>query len=63
MQNILKSYGEESKELKNKLKEYAARDRKREENYKKQQAYQVEIEKKLREISDMYHPGVKKEEP
>jgi len=51
VQGIMSSYAQESKELKGKLKELAARDRKREENYKKQQAYQIEVERRLREVN------------
>ena len=42
------TYKQEVANLKKKLLEYAARDRQREGNYKKQQAYLCDLEKKLR---------------
>ena len=50
----------EAQEMKNTLKEYANRDRQREINYKKQQAYLFEVEKKWREVNGDYFPDIKK---
>ena len=47
-------------ELKKVLKDYSKRDRQREVNYKKQQAYQFEVEKKYREVNGDYFPELKK---
>lgn len=47
-------------ELKKVLKEYTKRDRQRDVNYKKQQAYQFEVEKKYREVNGDYFPELKK---
>lgn len=56
----VQSLKREMEELKKVLKEYAKRDRQREVNYKKQQAYQFEVEKKHREVSGEYFPELKK---
>ena len=45
------------------MKEYAKRDRQRDINYKKQQAYQFEVEKKYREVNGDYFPELKKKAP
>ena len=42
------AYKQEVSNLKKRLLEYAARDRQREGNYKKQQAYLCDLERKLR---------------
>ena len=50
----------EADELKKTLKEYNNRDRQREVNYKRQQAYLFEVEKKWREVNGDYFPELKK---
>lgn len=49
----------EADELKKTLKEYNNRDRQREVNYKKQQAYLFEVEKKWREVNGDYFPELR----
>ena len=44
--------------LKVKLKELLARDRQREANYKKQQAYLCDLERKARELNGEYFPDL-----
>ncbi len=45
------------------MKEMKKRDIQRENNYKKQQAYLFEVEKKYRELSGQYFPDLKKKPP
>lgn len=49
--------------IKKVLKEYAKRDRQRDVNYKKQQAYLFDVEKKYREVNGDYYPELKKKNP
>jgi len=50
------SFKKEAEDIKNTLKDYAKRDRMRDVNYKRQQAYLFEVEKKYREINGDYYP-------
>lgn len=50
------SLKKEAEDIKNTLKDYAKRDRQRDVNYKRQQAYLFEVEKKYREINGDYFP-------
>ena len=50
------SLKKEAEDTKNTLKDYAKRDRQRDINYKKQQAYLFEVEKKYREMNGDYFP-------
>lgn len=54
--NMVNALKKESGEVKNTLKEYAKRDRQRDVNYKRQQAYLFEVEKKYREMNGDYFP-------
>lgn len=54
------SLKKEAEEVKKVLKDYTRRDRQREVNYKKQQAYLFEVEKKYRESNGDYFPELKK---
>lgn len=47
-------------EIKNTLKEIQKKERQRDVNYKKQQAYLFEVEKKWREMNGDYFPELKK---
>jgi hypothetical protein len=46
----------EVEEIKKTVKEYAKRERQREINYKKQQAYLFSVERKYREVNGDYFP-------
>jgi hypothetical protein len=59
---MVESYKQEVEVLKNRLREIAKRDRVREENYKRQQAYLYEVEKKLRLLNGEYFPDLKRED-
>lgn len=50
----------EVEEIKNTLKEIQKKERQRDVNYKKQQAYLFEVEKKWREMNGDYFPELKK---
>ena len=50
------SLKKEMEDIKKILKEYTKRDRQREVNYKRQQAYLFEVEKKTREVNGDYFP-------
>ena len=49
----------EAESIKNTLKELTKKERQREVNYKKQQAYLFEVEKKWREVNGEYFPDIK----
>jgi hypothetical protein len=50
----------EEEEIKIKMKEIKKKDQQRDNNYKKQQAYLFEVEKKYREFTGQYFPDLKK---
>jgi hypothetical protein len=52
----ISSLKKEAEDIKSTLKDYAKRDRQRDVNYKRQQAYLFEVEKKYREINGDYFP-------
>ena len=56
------SMKKEMEDIKKILKEYTKRDRNRDVNYKRQQAYLFEVEKKTREVSGDYFPELKKKQ-
>jgi hypothetical protein len=56
------SFKKEAEEIRNQLKELQKRERTREVNYKRQQAYLFEVEKKWREMNGDYFPELKKKQ-
>lgn len=54
------AFKKEAEDIKNNLKEMAKRERQRDSNYKRQQAYLFEVERKWREMNGDYFPELKK---